>query len=156
MHLTQLRTNKKLLGPAIALTIWSGLSQEVQAGMVGSLNVRPAASHRETDMNTVLDALHEEQVKNRLEQMGLNTTEIEQRIRRMSTAELQKAASELGRIKAGKDLALMAVIGTIFFILYIFGSLAVGRAPEQERDFIDFRSKKPTKKVFSPSSSRGY
>lgn len=157
MHLTPLRTNKKLFGLVIALTIWSGLSSEVQAGMVGSLNVRQAANHRETEMNTVLDILHEEQVKTRLERLGLNTAEVEQRIRRMSASELQKAASELEHIKAGKDLVLLAVIGTIFFFIYVFGSLVVGRAPEQERGLIDLRSKEPMKKVLTPSSSsQGY
>jgi hypothetical protein len=157
MYLTQSRTKKKLLGPAIALVVWSGFSQEVQAGMVGSLDAGRIANHRESDMNAVLQTLHEEQVKTRLEKMGLNTAEIDQRIRRMSAADLQKAASELSRIKAGKDLVVFAVIGAICFMFYVIGSISVGRAPAPERDLIDVRTKKPTRKIFTPSSSsKGY
>ena len=156
MQLTQLRSNRKLFVPAIVLVIWSGLAPEVQAGMVGSLNVRELSSQRQTDMNAVLETLHEDQVTEHLTRVGLNTAEIERRILKMSDAELQRAASELERIRAGKGFEVLAVIGAMFFMLFVLSFVAVGRSPERESELLDLRTKKPTKRIYSPSSSKGY
>jgi hypothetical protein len=93
-----------------------------QAGLVTTLQA-VEASTRSQDVATVNATLAREEVRARLEALGVEPAQIESRIAALTDSELRALATQMADLPAGADA--LAVIGIVFLVLLILEAVGV-------------------------------
>lgn len=103
-----------VLSMLIALT---GLqSTWVQAAMV-TTDQAVAMAQSEYDQQQLLDALEQEQIQNKLVQMGVDPDQVKQRVASLTDQEIQQLNQQIEQLPAGSDV--VGVVLTLFIVFII-------------------------------------
>lgn len=98
----------------MVLMVWSPM-QFAQAGMIGTDQVASAAS--QTDRNTVLQFLGRADVASQLQTLGVDPSNVKDRVAAMSDQELQSLAGKIESMPAGGDtvgvILLLLIVGAV-------------------------------------------
>jgi hypothetical protein len=86
----------------IALMIWTPY-QFATAAMIGTDQVVPSSA--QADRNTVIQFLNRSEVSNQLQSMGVDPTNVKDRVGAMTDQEVQTLAGRINAMPAGGDVA---------------------------------------------------
>jgi hypothetical protein len=115
---------QKGLVAALCLALLNLSSPPVaRAAIVGTLQAVEAGSARAADLSTVTSALARDQVRAQMLALGVDPVAVDERIARLTDAELRSLAERMGTLPAGGDA--LAVIGVVFLVLIILEVVGV-------------------------------
>jgi hypothetical protein len=115
---------QKGLVAALCLALLNLSSPPVaRAAIVGTLQAVEAGSSRAADLSTVTSALARDQVRAQMLALGVDPAAVDERVARLTDAELRSLAERMGTLPAGGDA--LAVIGVVFLVLIILEVVGV-------------------------------
>ena len=94
-----------------------------QAKIIGTLESLET-TQRAADLATVNTALSREEVRAKLQEMGVQPEQVETRVAALTDAELRSMAADIESAPAG-GVSLAAVIGVVFVVLLILEAVGV-------------------------------
>lgn len=92
-----------------------GMMSAASAAIVDTAAV--VTTDREADLSAIRAQLARAEVRDQMEQMGVDATAVEQRIARLNDRELHRLAADMRNAPAGGDA--LALIGAVFVVLLI-------------------------------------
>ncbi len=98
-----------------------GVMNAAQAGIVATSAI--VHTDRDGDLATIRTQLDRAEVKAQMEKMGVNATNVDQRIAALNDSELHSLAKQMQDAPAGGDV--IAVIGVVFLVLLILELVGV-------------------------------
>ena len=102
------------------------VAPRVDAGFAPSEVINALSSGRAADLDSIRQALETKMVRERLEQFGLTSDEIDSRLSQLSDDQLHRLALQVDEIRAGGDaagviIALLVIILIVVLIIYFTG-----------------------------------
>ncbi len=102
------------------------LVPRVEAGFVPSNILQPANTDRAADLEKIQKVLETKMIRERLEQLGFSSEEINSRLSQLSDQQIHQLALKLDELKVGSDglgvvIALLVIIILIIIILQLTG-----------------------------------
>jgi hypothetical protein len=102
------------------------VAPRVDAGFAPSEVINALSSGRAADLDSIRQALETKMVRERLEQFGLTSDEIDSRLSQLSDDQLHQLALQVDEIRAGGDaagviIALLVIILIVVLIIYFTG-----------------------------------
>jgi hypothetical protein len=102
------------------------VAPRVDAGFAPSEVINALSSGRVADLDSVRQALETKMVRERLEQFGLTSDEVDSRLSQLSDQQLHQLALQVDEIRAGGDaagviIALLVIILIVVLIIYFTG-----------------------------------
>jgi len=114
---------RKAVVYALCLGVFNlGSPLAARAELVGTLQA-VESSTRSQDLATVSSALARQEVREQMAALGVDTTDIDARVARLTDTELRTLADRMGEMPAGGDA--LAVIGIVFVVLVILELVGV-------------------------------
>ena len=114
---------RKAVVYALCLGVFNlGSPLAARAELVGTLQA-VESSTRSQDLATVSSALARQEVREQMAALGVDTTDIDARVARLTDSELRTLADRMGEMPAGGDA--LAVIGIVFVVLVILELVGV-------------------------------
>ena len=114
---------RKAVVYALCLGVFNlGSPLVARAELVGTLQA-VESSTRSQDLATVSSALARQEVREQMAALGVDTTDIDARVARLTDSELRTLADRMGEMPAGGDA--LAVIGIVFVVLVILELVGV-------------------------------
>jgi hypothetical protein len=102
------------------------VAPRVDAGFAPTEVINALSSGRAADLDSIRQALETKMVRERLEQFGLTSDEIDSRLSQLSDDQLHQLALQVDEIRAGGDaagviIALLIIILIVVLIIYFTG-----------------------------------
>ncbi len=111
-----------VVAPLIAVALVSGTCTSAYAGVITTQQALSAEARASTELQ-VRSALARDEVRQAMQQLGVNPADADARIASLSDAELMQLQGEVDRLPAGEGV--LAVIGVVFVVLLILELVGV-------------------------------
>ncbi len=111
-----------VVAPLIAIALVSGNCTSAYAGVITTQQALSAEARASTELQ-VRTALARDEVRQAMQQLGVNPVDADARIASLSDAELMQLQGEVDRLPAGEGV--LAVIGIVFVVLLILELVGV-------------------------------
>ncbi len=111
-----------VVAPLIAVALVSGTCTSAYAGVITTQQALSAEARASTELQ-VRSALARDEVRQAMQQLGVNPVDADARIASLSDAELMQLQGEVDRLPAGEGV--LAVIGVVFVVLLILELVGV-------------------------------
>lgn len=110
---------------AVAMFIIA-IAPRVDAGFAPSEVINAISSGRAADLDTVRQTLETKMVRERLEQFGLTSEEIDRRLSQLGDEQLHQLALQIDELRAGGDaagviIAILVIILLVVLIIHFTG-----------------------------------
>ncbi|WP_411832803.1 PA2779 family protein [Pseudoxanthomonas mexicana] len=110
-----------VLAPLLAVALVSGTCTQAYAGVITTQQALSAEVRSATEQE-VRTALARDDVRQAMQQLGVNPLDVDARIASLSDAELMQLQGEIDQLQAG---GILAVIGVVFVVLLILELVGV-------------------------------
>lgn len=116
---------KKVLSTLCAALLFTVATAPVHAGLVGTDEVL-AEARMEENRAELLQMLERDEVRQKLEAMGVEPADAEQRVERMTEAELAQLQTRMDEVPAGGDaLGVALAVFIVFIVTDVIGATDV-------------------------------
>ena len=118
---------RALVGISLTALVATGFPASARAGMITTQNAIAAqvSPERLANLDRVRATLARADVSERLQSLGVNSADAAARAAALSDADLARLANGVGKLPAGGDFEILAVIGIVFLVLLLLDYLDV-------------------------------
>lgn len=113
----------KIMIPLMSLSLIGMGTMQTAAGAVVNTETAMQIEHRSANIERINRALSRADVSKQLAALGVNVTDVQQRVAALSDSELQSLDSRIKELPAGGDV--LAVLGILLVVLLVLELLGV-------------------------------